>query len=163
MLFKEKYSCTFCCSTKQQKCRSFAFQREIFLHFLLFYKTTKVQEYFSLKSKTPLALNSNVVYKFTCSLDVNVTYIGTSARHLSIRAGEHLNVSRSSKSAIKEHIKKCSSCKTQPNNMGQFKIIRKCQTSYEAKIHEALVIKRSNRVLNKQLYANGASILLNVF
>ena len=127
------------------------------------YKTTKVQEYFSLKSKTPLALNSNVVYKFTCSRDVNVTYIGTSARHLSIRAGEHLNVSRSSKSAIKEHIKKCSSCKTQPNNMGQFKIIRKCQTSYEAKIHEALVIKRSNPVLNKQLYANGASILLNVF
>ena len=27
------------------------------------------------------------VYKFTCSRDVNVTYIGTSARHLSIRAG----------------------------------------------------------------------------
>ena len=114
-------------------------------------------------SALELALNSNVVYKFTCSRDVNVTYIGTSARHLSIRAGEHLNVSRSSKSAIKEHIKKCSSCKTQPNNMGQFKIIRKCQTSYEAKIHEALVIKRSNPVLNKQLYANGASILLNVF
>ena len=34
---------------------------------------------------------------------------------------------------LKEHIKKCSSCKTQPNNIGQFKIIRKCQTSYEAK------------------------------
>ena len=127
------------------------------------YKTTKVQEYFSLKSKTPLVLNSNVVYKCTCSHDVNVTYIGTSARHLGIRAGEHLNVSRSSKSAIKKHIKKCSSCKIQPNNMGQFEIIRKCQTSYEAKIHEALVIKRSNPVLNKQLYANGASFLLNVF
>ena len=127
------------------------------------YKTTKVQEYFSLKSKTPLILNSNVVYKFTCSYDVNVTYVGTFARHLSIRAGEHLNVSRSSKSAIKKHIKKCSLCKTQSNNMKQFKIIRKCQTSYKAKIHEALVIKRSNSVLNKQLYANGASFLLNVF
>ena len=122
------------------------------------YKTTKVQEYFSLKSKTPLVLNSNVVYKFTCSRDVNVF-----SRHLGIRAGEHLNVSRSSKSAIKEHIKKCSLCKTQPNNLGQFEIIRKCQTSYEAKIHEALVIKRSNPVINKQLYANGASFLLNVF
>ena len=51
------------------------------------------------------------------------------SRHLSIRAGKHLNVSRSSKSATKEHIKKCSSCKTQPNNMKQFEIIRKCQTS----------------------------------
>ena len=126
------------------------------------YKTTEVPEYFSLISKTPLILNSNVVYKFTCSRDVNVTYIGASARHLSIRAWEHLNVSRSGKSAIKEHIK-CSSCKTQPNNMKQFKIIRKCQTSYVAKIHEALVIKRSIPVLNKQLYANKASFLLNVF
>ena len=117
------------------------------------YTTTKVQEYFS----------SKVVYKFTSSREVNVTYIGTSARHLSIRAGEHLHVSRSGKSAIKEHTRKCSSCKTQPNNMKQFEIIRKCQTTYEAKIHEALVIKRSNPGLNKQLYANGASFLLNVF
>ena len=65
------------------------------------YKTTKVQEYFCLKSKAPLLLNSNVIYKFTCSRDVNVTYVGTSARHLSIRAGEHLNVPRLSKSASK--------------------------------------------------------------
>ena len=122
-----------------------------------------MQEYFSLKSKTPQILNTKVVYKFTSSRDVNVTYIGTSAIHLSIRTGEHLNVSRSGKSAIKDHIRKCSSCKTQPNNMKQFEIIRKCQTSYEAKIHEALVIKRRNPVLNKQLYANGASFLLNVF
>ena len=112
---------------------------------------------------TPLILNSKVVYKFICSLDVNVTYIGTSARHLSIRAGEHLNVSRSCKNAIKDHIRKCSSCETQPKNMKLFEIIRKSQTSYEAKIHEALVIKRSNPMLNKQLYANGSSFLLNVF
>ena len=58
------------------------------------------------------------------------SYIGASARHLTIRAGEHLNVSKSGKSAIKEHIRKCSSCKTQPNNMKQVEIIRKCQTSY---------------------------------
>ena len=120
-----------------------------------------MQEYFSLKSQAPLVLNSKVVYKFTCSRDVNVTYIGTSARHLNIKASEHLNISKSGKSAIKEHIRKCSSCKTKPNNMKQYKIIRKCQTSYKAKIHEALVIKRSNPVLNKQLYANVASFLLN--
>ena len=89
--------------------------------------------------------------------------MGTSARHLSIRAGEHFNVPKPGKSVIKEHIRKCSSIKTQPNNMKQFEIVRKCQTSYEVKIHEALVIKRSNPVRNKQLYANGASFLLNVF
>ena len=43
--------------------------------------------------------------------------------------------------AIKEVIEKCSLCQTKPNNMKQFEIFRECQTSYEAKIHEALVIK----------------------
>ena len=122
-----------------------------------------MQEYFSLKSKTPLILNSKVVYKFACSRNVKVTYISMSARHLDIRSGEHLNDSRLGKSAIKDRIRKGSSCKTQPNNMKQFEIIRKCQTSYEAKIHETLVIKKRNPVLNKQLYADGASFLLNVF
>ena len=37
------------------------------------YQTTKVQEYFSLKSKTPLILNSKVIYKFTCSRDVSIS------------------------------------------------------------------------------------------
>ena len=120
-----------------------------------------MQKYFPFKSQTPLILNSKVVYRFTGSCNVNITYIGMPATHLSIRAGEHLNVSKSGKSAIKEHIK-CSFCKTQPN-IKQFEIIRKCRTSNEAKIHEALVIKRSNLVLNKQLYANGASFLLNYF
>ena len=58
---------------------------------------------------------------------------------------------------------RCSSCKTQANNTKQFDIIRECQTSYEAEIHEALVIKRSSPVLNKQLCANGASFLVGVF
>ena len=40
--------------------------------FPIVYKTTNMQEYFSLKSKTPLILNLKVVYKFTCSRDVNV-------------------------------------------------------------------------------------------
>ena len=111
-----------------------------------------------MKSQTPLILKSKIVYEFTCSRDVNVTYIGTSARHLSIRAGEHSNVSKSGKIAIKEHIRKYNSRKTQSNSMKQFEIIRKCQISYEAKIHKAVVIKRSNLVLNKQLCANKASL-----
>ena len=93
-----------------------------------------------LKSQTPPIINSKVVYKFICSFDVVVTYISTFARHLSMRAGEHLDISKSCKSSTKRHIRKCSTCKTQSNDMKQFEIITKCQTSYEAKIHEALVI-----------------------
>ena len=46
------------------------------------YKSFKIGGYFQLKSDTPLALCSNVVYKFTCSCDMNLTYYGMSTRHL---------------------------------------------------------------------------------
>ena len=55
------------------------------------YKTFKVVNYFQLKFKTPVALCSNVVYKFLCSCDTNKTYIGMYSRHLITRVREHLN------------------------------------------------------------------------
>ena len=65
------------------------------------FKTTKICNYFNIKSQTPTYLQSNVVYKYTCSRDVNVTYIGYSAQHLITRAKEHISDSKSNKSAIK--------------------------------------------------------------
>ena len=47
------------------------------------YKTFKTGIYFQLKLRTHLLLCSNVVHKFTCSCDSNLTYIGKSTRHLS--------------------------------------------------------------------------------
>ena len=35
--------------------------------------------------------------------------------------------------------------------------------AYEAKIHKALLIKKQNPTINKQIYANGASFLLSVY
>ena len=40
------------------------------------YKSFKSGRYFQLKSNIPLALCSNIVYKFTCSCDMNLTYYG---------------------------------------------------------------------------------------
>ena len=40
------------------------------------YTTSKVGDYFSLKSVTPRSLRSNVEYKFSCLQDANATYIG---------------------------------------------------------------------------------------
>ena len=69
------------------------------------YKTFKRGAYFQLKSRTPLLLYSNVVYKFTCSCDSILTYTGKSTLHLSTRVGEHLNVASQHKhSAIKQRI-----------------------------------------------------------
>ena len=46
------------------------------------YKTFNVVNYFQLKPKTPVALCSNVVYKFSCLCDTNKTYIGMSCSYL---------------------------------------------------------------------------------
>ena len=54
------------------------------------FKTTKICSYFNIKSQKPSYLQSNVVYKYTCSRDVNVTNIGYSARHLITRVKEHI-------------------------------------------------------------------------
>ena len=64
---------------------------------------------------------------------------------------------------VKEHIQNCSSCsQEQKLDLNSFAVIRKCNTAYEAKIQEALLIEKQNLKLNKQLYANGASFLLNI-
>ena len=55
------------------------------------FKTFKVQNYFSLKHETPLALQANVVYLFEGSCDKNQTYIGKTIRHLANRAMDHFS------------------------------------------------------------------------
>ena len=133
------------------------------LHSFTRYRTNKVGQYFQLKSETPLPLCSNVVYKFIYSCDTNLTYIGMSSRHLITRVKEHLNLAYSRKSAIKDHILSCPTSSNLQYNINSFTILKKCNSGYEAKIHEALLIKRHSPSLNKQCYASGASFLLNIY
>ena len=86
-----------------------------------------------------------------------------SSRHLSTRAKEHLNLADSQKSAIKDHL--LYSCDICSNNldMDSFTILKKCNSEYETKIHEALLIKKRGPKLNKQVYASNASFLLDIF
>ena len=127
----------------------------------MYYTSFKIGAYFQLKCSTPAALASNVVYQFDCLRDANCSYVGMTTRHLVTRVQEHLH-STTNKTAISEHLKLCESCK-KDINIKSFKIIKKCSNEYETKIHEALQIKKINPKLNKQLYANGSSFLLNVF
>ena len=53
--------------------------------------------YFSLKAKTPKNLLSNVVDKFSCQNDSELSYIGETKRHLVIRSEEHLDLDNSKK------------------------------------------------------------------
>ena len=129
------------------------------------YKTFKVSNYFQLKTRVPPALCSNIVYQFSCSCDSNLTYmyIGMSTRHLSTRVGEHLGFHLKTESSVKEHIMLCDICSNTKFNINSFKIIKKCNSNFETKIHEALLIKKHNPKLNRKLFANGSSFLLNIF
>ena len=74
------------------------------------YKLFKIGRYFQLKSNTPLALCSNVAYKFTCSCNINLIYYGLSTRLLITRVREHLDFNSIQRSPIKDHILSCDIC-----------------------------------------------------
>ena len=127
------------------------------------YKTFKVSHYFQLKTCVPPALCSNIVYQFSCLCDSNLTYIGMSTCQLNTRVGEHLGFQLKTESSIKEHIISCDIFSSTRFNVNSFKIIKKCNFNFETKIHKALLIKKHNPKLNRQLFANGSSFLLNIF
>ena len=103
------------------------------------YKTFKIGTHFQLKSHITLLLCLNVVYKFTCLCDSNLTYIGKSTRHLSTRVGEHLNVaSHHENSGIKQLILSCTVCSNVRHDLNFFEILKQCKSDFQAKIHEAL-------------------------
>ena len=95
-----------------------------------------------------------------------------SKRHLSERISENLNLksfknkknkSLNNDSAIVHHILSCGICQLKLPTANKFKIIKKCRTACETKIHEAIMIKRYKPKLKRQLHKSGVSFLLNVF
>ena len=76
------------------------------------------------------------------------------------RIQEH--ITQKLKPVIK-HIENCNSCNINKYISRNFEIIKKCKKDYDNKIHDALSNKKLNPSLNKQLYENGSSFLLNVY
>ena len=117
----------------------------------VYYVTSKVESYFLLKCVTPVELVSNVVYKFFCLCDTNMSYIGMTTRHLGTRIQKHLQPK--GKSAIRDHVDNCQLSNQANINTDNFKVIRTCNTEYNTKIQEALLLKKHNPKLNTQLHA----------
>ena len=67
--------------------------------------TLKTGSYFRLKCSTPLSLMFNVVYKFNCSCDADLSYIGMTTCHLSFRVRKNLH--SKVRSAVGKHIDNC--------------------------------------------------------
>ena len=128
----------------------------------VYYTCFETGSYFQLKCSTPFPFLSNVVYKFSSSRNANISYIGMTTRHLGARIQEHLQ-HKTTKSAICDHFEICQNCKLYNADFNGFKVLRICNSEYATKIQEALLIKKHNPQLNRQLDANGSSFLLNVY
>ena len=127
------------------------------------YSTYKVGRNFNLKSRTPLSMSSCVVYCFQCVGSTHNTYIGYTSRHLVTRVSEHTCQKKGKSSHVWKHIKDCRDCKQQGVTLNHFKILKRCQDAMECRVAEALAIKQFKPPLNKQLFANGSSLILNVW
>ena len=84
-------------------------------------------------------------------------------RHLVARACKHLILVGPHKSAIKDHIRTCATCREDKYTINFFQILKRCQLQYETKIQEALLIEKLNSKLNEQLDAKSVSFLLSIF
>ena len=103
------------------------------------------------------------MYKFTCQNDSGITYIGETKRHLITRVGEHLSLSKEyQNSEVKSHVKKCPNCVLNAGSYS-FSVVKKCSNNFDACIHEALLVRRQNPVLNRQLFTGGSSYTPKVF
>ena len=126
------------------------------------FSTVRLGSFFPLKCSTPLPVQSQVVYRFRCLGDQDTSYIGMTVRHLSDRVKEHLKGKQDS--AVHDHIESCHTCNQNKITIENFSIIKKCRTDFDTKIHEALLIKKHNPNLNRQLHLNrGASFTLKIF
>ena len=132
-----------------------------------FFTSTKIRDYFSLKSKMNPFLKSCVVYKYQCLEDPDNFYIGQTKRHIGVRAGEHLDLSKSTWTAVANHISDCETCfskhTTGELTYKNFEIIRSGNSKYQIEILEALLIKRLSPKINRQLHSSGSSFLLKVY
>ena len=80
-----------------------------------------------------------------------------------MRSHKHLNLNSNAKNAVEYHVNSCLNCTKSDLYVSNFKVIKKCNTDFEAKIQQALLIKKFNPTLNRQLYLSGSSFLLNVY
>ena len=74
------------------------------------YNNTKTSFYFSLKSPFSYLFESDVVYKFTCSRDETMSYIGETRRQLFQRIIDHNGNDTNKHSAVFNHMFKCTGC-----------------------------------------------------
>ena len=115
---------------------------------------TTLSNSFRFKDPIPKDLIHGVVYKFQCGL-CNESYYGESIRHLDIRCGEHIGVSRLTgkkvkpinNSAVRDHLLHCNYLPSFEN----FSILAHENKNFLLEIKERLLIMRDKPSLNRNI------------
>ena len=58
----------------------------------------------------PSLMVQNVIYKFTCLCDADVTYIGKTKHHFKTRRDEHFDFKKKNLTPVTLHVHECQSC-----------------------------------------------------
>ena len=124
------------------------------------FTSTKLIKYFSLKERCSKLFSCNIVYKFTCPENKDITYIGESKRQFFKRIEEHKFTDKNS--IVHNHIQNCYGCKNCPNLNNQFKIIKICQQE-EILSLEAMLIHKELPQLNIQTEFLGKGAQLTIY
>ena len=132
------------------------------------FNSLKVKNYFSLKCRSSPFLATNLVYKFTCQYDTDITYIGETNHRIGVRAGEHIDLSKPGKvSPVGKNVSSCEVCFTKLSQgalkFKDFEILKLCRSKFDAEIIEALLVKKFRPKINTQLFKSGAWFTLKVF
>ncbi len=125
------------CSLRFQKRIASIFQR----HNIIIkpaYTSKKVSEYFSNKSKCSEIFDANVIYKYTCSADQSISYIGETSRQVFRRISDHCGTDKNS--AIFDHLFTCTHCQNS-DIVQNFKVLKRCKQS-ELYSLESILIKQ---------------------
>ena len=102
----------------------------------VYYASLKTGSYYQLKCSTPTSLISNVVYKFNCLCDTNVTYIGMTIRQFGVRVEEHLHLKK-----VQQYRNTLMFANHARVTRMFLTIFKTCNTQYSTTIQEALLIK----------------------
>lgn len=120
----------------------------------------RLRSIFSLKSNTSKALQSSVIYKFQCSGDPNICYVGETGRQLIRRINDHL----STNTAITHHLRECQFCDIRCDNiLENFKILHKASNQFDRSVKEALYIQKLKPSLNSQCMSGKKTYSLQLF
>ena len=122
---------------------------------IVFKISNRVSSYFSFKDKLPVALDSHVIYKYTCA-SCNVSYIGCTKRYWEKRLEEHTHISALTGGPLSglqiyaphQHVRTAKCSPSARVHREDFEFIGRESNNYLLQVKESIFIYKHKPVLN---------------